>query len=175
MWIQPEALILESGIPRERMLPNLVGRCYWEGGDRQTCHSMGGQETKSFNDLYVHDRRGPPRRLRRLEAEEVWQLQGRSQHEFRAWAEEIGEKRAADEGSRATGAQTAANLMAGAGALIGKTIEAEACRVGTSPDQTGAEAMAQILLWLRRWKRGEFGSPSNCRKAGGEDGGHPGL
>ena len=29
-------------------------------------------------------------------------------------------------------------------------------KAGMMPDATGAEAMAQILLWLRRWKRGEL-------------------
>lgn len=177
-WARPETLIMESGIPRERMLPNPVGHYYWEeGGDRHTCHGMGGpalwpkwsEETKGFNDLYVHDRRGPPGYLRKLDAEEIWLLQGRQRYEFQSLEKEIGARRAAEEGSRATGGQTAANLMAGAGALVGKVIEMEARRAGASPDQAGADALAQILIWLRRWRRGDFGRACDGRRAGGAD------
>ena len=73
-----------------------------------------------------------------------------------------------DEGCRATGGQTAANLLAGAGALVSKAIEQEAGKAGASSDQMGAEALAQILLWLRRWRRGDFGKPFDHRKAGAE-------
>lgn len=175
-WARPETLIMESGIPRERMLPNPVGHYYWEeGGDRHTCHGMVGpalwpkwsEETKGVNDLCVHDRRGPPGYLRKLDAEEIWLLQGRQRYEFQSLETDIGARRAAEEGSRATGGQTAANLMAGAGALVGKIIEMEAGRAGASPDQAGADALAQILIWLRRWRRGEFGRACDGRRAGG--------
>lgn len=177
-WIQPETLILESGIPREHMLPNPVGHFYWEdGGERHTCHGVGGpalwpkwsEETKSFADTYVHDRRGPPGPLRKLQKDEVWALQGRHLNDFKVLADKYGVDRMIDDGCRATGGQTAANLLAGAGALISKAIEQEVGKAGASPDQVGAEALAQILLWLRRWRRGDFGRPIDHRKAGGEE------
>jgi len=159
------------------MLPNPVGLYYWEdGGERHTCHGVGGpalwpkwsEETKSFADIYVHDRRGPPGHLRRLQKEEIWMLQGRHPSDFKVLGGEHEVDRMIDEGCRATGGQTAANLLAGAGALVSKAIEQEAGKAGASSDQMGAEALAQILLWLRRWRRGDFGKPFDHRKAGAE-------
>eukprot|EP00435_Cladocopium_sp_Y103_P076192 s59_g80.t1 len=176
VWIKPASLTLESGIPREQMLPAPVGHFFWdEGGDRMTCHGAGGpvlwprwlEETKSFNDIYIYDRRGPPGHLRKLEIEEIWVLQGRGRREFQGLAKEHGVKQVGDDGSRATGAQTAANLLAGAGALVSQQVVAEAGRAGAAADETGAGALAQILVWLRRWRRGDFGRPADGRRAGG--------
>eukprot|EP00435_Cladocopium_sp_Y103_P045096 s974_g12.t2 len=148
VWIKPASLTLESGIPREQMLPAPVGHFFWEeGGDRMTCHGAGGpvlwprwsEETKSFNDIYVYDRRGPPGHLRKLEIEEIWVLQGRGRKEFQGLAKEHGEKQ----------------------------VVAEAGRAGAAADETGADALAQILIWLRRWRRGDFGKPTDGRRAGG--------
>eukprot|EP00435_Cladocopium_sp_Y103_P036950 s669_g9.t1 len=120
-----------------------------------------------FEGIYIYDRRGPPGHLRKLEAEEIWVLQGRSRRDFKLLVDEVGRDRARVEGCRATGAQTAANLLAGAGALVSKQIEAEAGRAGANADKDGAEALAQILMWLRRWRRKEFGLPTDGRRAGG--------
>eukprot|EP00435_Cladocopium_sp_Y103_P012460 s1027_g3.t1 len=175
VWVKPFSMLIESGIPREPMLPVPVGHFLWEeDGERLTCHGVGGpilwpkwsEERGSFMDTYIYDRRGPPGHLRRLEAEEVWILQGRGRKEFRAMVESFGQQKIREEGCRATGGQTATNLLAGAGALVSQQIVAEAGRAGAGRDDLGSDALAQILVWLRKWRRGDFGRPTD-RRAGG--------
>ena len=151
--------------------PLLLGRrrgsahLSWHGWPRAVAEVVGGDE--GLQRPLRTRQEGTPGYLRKLDAEEIWLLQGRQRYEFQSLETDIGARRAAEEGSRATGGQTAANLMAGAGALVGKIIEMEAGRAGASPDQAGADALAQILIWLRRWRRGEFGRACDGRRAGG--------
>eukprot|EP00435_Cladocopium_sp_Y103_P042118 s923_g11.t1 len=168
VWRRPMRLELESGIPRERMLPNPVGHYYWEeGGERQTCHSTDGpclwpklrEGLEVVEPQYVYDRRGPPGHLRCLTAEEVWKLQGRAVSDLKAVASENAYVK---EGCRATGAQTATSLLLWAGHAVEGIIEEKAKRAGMCTEVEGPESLAQILVWLRKWKRGEFG-----RRAGG--------
>eukprot|EP00435_Cladocopium_sp_Y103_P058511 s1062_g20.t1 len=170
VWWRPMRLELESGIPRERMLPNPVGHYYWEeGGERQTCHSTDGpclwpklrEGSKTVEPQYMYDRRGPPGHLRRLAEEEVWKLQGRAVSDLRSAPSESAYVR---EGCRATGAQTATSLLLWAGHAVEGIIEEKAKRAGMCSEVEGPESLAQILVWLRRWKRGEFG-----RRAGGAE------
>ena len=77
-----------------------------------------------------------------------------------------GEEELMEEGCKGTGFHTASQLVLVAGAVMTEqrklrdTAKAGACR-----DEEGAEAMAKLLTWLRKWRQGEFGSDE--RKAGG--------
>ena len=66
------------------------------------------------------------------------------------------------EGCRATGAQTAASLLLWGGHLMEIFMEQQARKAGMCTEKEGPEALAQILVWLRRWRRGDFE-----RRAGG--------
>eukprot|EP00435_Cladocopium_sp_Y103_P002944 s2186_g1.t1 len=168
VWRRPARLQLESGIPRDRMLPCPIGHFAWsEDGERETCHSTDGpclwpklvEGKGGVEPVYVFDRRGPPGHLRQLTDEEIWKLQGRSVGDLK---HEQNISARVREGCRATGAHTASSLLLWAGHLVEGFIEEEAGRAGMCPELDGPESLAQILLWLRRWKRGEFG-----RRAGG--------
>lgn len=87
VWRKPMRLELESGIPRDRMLPGPVGHYVWEeDGERGTCHGMDGpclwpklkENAAGVEPVYVFDRKRPPGHLRQLTSEEIWKLQGRS-------------------------------------------------------------------------------------------------
>lgn len=41
-WVKPLRLELESGIPRDRMLPQPAGHVWW-GGEREVIHGIGAQ------------------------------------------------------------------------------------------------------------------------------------
>ena len=168
VWKNPLKLELESGIPRDRMLPCPVGHFVWEhGGGRETCHSTDGPCTwpklkegcDGILPVFLFDRRGPPGHLRKLTDEEVWVLQGRSLGELKGQKDK---QLLVREGCRATGGQTAASLLLWAGQITEGLLSQESARAGMCAEEEGPEALAQILLWLRRWKRGEFGG-----KAGG--------
>eukprot|EP00435_Cladocopium_sp_Y103_P071083 s29_g36.t1 len=170
VWRRPARLQLESGIPRDRMLPCPIGHYAWnEDGDRETCHSTDGpclwpklkDGVEGMEPLYVFDRRGPPGHLRRLTDEEVWRLQGRLTVDLRAETDVAAMVR---EGCRATGAQTASSLLVWAGHLVEGFIEEGSSRAGMCSEVEGPESLAQILVWLRRWRRGEYG-----RRAGGSE------
>ena len=169
IWRKPMKLELESGIPRDRMLPCPVGHYFWEGEEeRRTCHSLDGPSLwpkvrdggKAIEEMVMFDRRGPPGHLRALTLEEVWKLQGRSLASLKG---SHAEKEAlVTEGCRATGAQTAANLLLWGGHLVEVLMEQQVRRAGMCAEKEGPEALAQILVWLRRWRRGDFE-----RRAGG--------
>ncbi|CAK9114808.1 unnamed protein product [Durusdinium trenchii] len=163
-WTKPLRLELESGIPRDRMLPQPAGHVWW-GEEREVIHGIGGpgrwpllsDDGSSLQGYYVYDRRGPGGHVRRLDPEELWVLQGRQLRDLPA---NIPAEVAVIEGVRATGIQTAANLVTMGGQILCELIAREAGelnpgKAGMMPDATGAEA-TQILLWLRRWKRGEL-------------------
>eukprot|EP00435_Cladocopium_sp_Y103_P010990 s1238_g2.t2 len=168
VWRRPARLQLESGIPRDRMLPCPIGHyARAEDGERETCHSTDGpclwpklkEGAKEVEPVYVFDRRGPPGHLRQLTNEEIWKLQGRVVTDLKA---EECVATVVKEGCRATGIQTASSLLLWAGHLVEGVIEEEAGRAGMCSDVEGPDSLAQILVWLRRWKRGDYG-----RRAGG--------
>ena len=68
-----------------------------------------------------------------------------------------------EEGCRATGARTASSLLLWAGHILDQILDEEARHAGMCKEVSGPEALAQILVWLRQWKRGDFG-----RRAGGD-------
>ena len=83
-WAKPLRLELESGIPRDRMLPQPAGHV-WRGEEREVIHGIGGtgrwpllsERGDSLQGYYIYDRRGPGGHVRRLDPEELWVLQGR--------------------------------------------------------------------------------------------------
>ena len=180
VWEKPQRFQLEPGIPRVAMLPHPVGHL-WHEDQRTVVHSVDGplrwpmveeERDGRLESLLVFDRRGPPGHLRRLDEKEVWLLQGRNAADAQRYGLTVAE--GVKEGTRATGVHTAANLLVGAGSIVRSYIEhKEKGKAGMARDVQGGEALAQMLLWLRRWKRGEFPRGERTRasfvKAGGGD------
>ena len=180
VWERPQKFQLEPGIPRVAMLPHPIGHL-WDGEERKVVHTVDGplrwpmvEEKGSgrLESLLVFDRRGPPGHLRRLSSQEVWHLQGRSKADAERYG--LGPEESVKEGTRATGVHTAANLLVGAGSIVRDYIEQKTKgKAGMARDVQGGEALAQMLMWLRRWKRGEFPRGERTRttfiKAGGGD------
>ena len=162
VWVKPYKLEIDTGIPRDRMLPHPVGHFQWsEEDDRRTCHSVDGpclwaklgETPHKVESQFVYDRRGPPACLRRLRPEEVWVLQGRGRGDL--GKEEIEEK--VTQGCRATGVHTAESLLLLGGHLIEKIALESSTKAGMCQEVEGPEALAQILVWLRKWRKGDFG------------------
>ena len=97
--------------------------------------------------------------MRALTLEEIWILQGRSERDLKRIPNKA---KLVEEGCRATGGRTASSLLLWAGHVLDQILEEEARKAGMCKEVSGPEALAQILVWLRQWKRKEFG-----RKAGG--------
>ena len=180
VWKKPQRLQMEPGIPRVPMLPHPVGH-RWEGEERYVVHSMDGplrwplveeKENQNLEALLVYDRRGPPGHLRQIQDHEIWVLQGRSMADQKRHGVPFAE--GVKEGTKATGVHTASNLLVGAGNIVKDYIEQkETGKAGMGRDVQGGEALAQMLMWLRKWKRGEFPRGERTRtsfiKAGGKD------
>ena len=93
-WDRPFRVSLEPGIPRDRLLPQVVGH-FWmnEGDERANLHGLGGPmrwplraKSGAREVLWVHDRQGPAGCVRRLGPMEIWLCQGRSREEwYIAW------------------------------------------------------------------------------------------
>ena len=165
VWKTPVRTVLESGIPRERLLPLPVGHHFWsEDGERMVTYGTGGpcywprmaEDGSGVIPPVLFDRRGPPGALRELTFEEIWVLQGRRKEDLK----ESDQQKKVEDGCRATGQQVATNLLVWGGTILVKQAALEVAKAGMARDSEGAEAMAQILVWLRRWKRGDFGGPA---------------
>ena len=189
LWITPEKLVMDAGIPREPLLPLLKGH-FWMDGVRKCLANTGGPlrwplrvpGEARVEDCIVHDPRGPCGKLRRLTPLEVWRCQGRPSEVFH---ELLRQGRREDDilvdGGRATGGQVASALVVMAGFIVGN-VEAET-RAGGCGDRLSDEQLTKILSWLHRWRRGLLprGHPSDHgRRAGGGEGhgdplhfGHP--
>jgi len=71
-----------------------------------------------------------------------------------------------EEGCKGTGFHTASQLVILAGAVMTEQMRlSDTAKAGACRDQEGAEAMAKLLTWLRRWRQGEMGLED--RRAGG--------
>ena len=120
-WVKPLRLELESGIPRDRMLPQPAGHVWWVGARGDPWDWSPGrwpllsEHGDSLQDYYIYDRRGPGGHVRRLDPEELWALQGRVLHDLSA---NLTVEEAAIEGVRATGVQTAVNLVTLKGQIL---------------------------------------------------------
>ena len=129
---------------------------------------MRSKEGAEYEELVLYDRCGPPGAIRKLSYEEVWLCQGRTKKEWQEMLSRTGwsEQRLHEDGCRATGIHTAQTLLAVAGLMVGTGCKAEeGSRAGAIRDGPQDESLARLLLWLRRWKKGEFGDEG--RRAGG--------
>ena len=173
-WEKPARFLLTQGVPRDPLLPHVAAHLFWsEEGDRVNIHGLSGpgkwplvdKNTGEHERLYVYDRAAPDGHVRPLSFEEVWKAQGRSPHE---WIEAVknagGEEAAYAEGCRATGVRTAESLLAWAATVAhGRGTQV----AGAIRDGPQDESLARLLIWLRLWKRGEFGQEGDSWKAGG--------
>lgn len=165
-WVRPHRMELLGGQPRDPMLPQGLGHyCLQNDKERMVLHGLGGpvrwplfdDARGTLEDIFVYDRKGPPGHLRKLTPMEIWMLQGRDA--AGPWSDKGFEKWIV-EGTKATGARTASSLLTVGGYIL-YMVDRQRSKAGMGKDPQGAEAMAQILVWLRRWKRGEL------RRAGG--------
>jgi len=176
-WKFPMKLEVTAGAPRDPLLPHVAAHYWWEGQEvRRTAHGLTGpgkwrlrsKESAEYEELVLYDRCGPPGAVRRLSEEEIWLCQGRTREEWKKMTEERGwsEKRLCEEGCRATGIQTAQTFLTVAGLVMGVVSEEEPdVRAGAIRDGPKDESLARLLLWLRRWRQGDFGREG--RRAGG--------
>ena len=178
LWKNPARLTLAPGVPRNPLLPHVVAHMWWEeNGPRINVHGMTGPmrwplrspEGHGFEESIVYDRCGPPGRVRKLTPLEVWWCQGRTTEDWRIALEECGSEDAAwSQGCRATGAQTAQTLLMAAAALYQGGSKGSEEKAGAVRDYQD-ESLAKLLLWLRRWKRRDFGEdrgPEDARAGG---------
>ena len=182
IWERPWRMSVEAGIPRQPLLPQVVGHV-WRIADgvRENLHGMGGPlrwplkaASGAREVLWIYDRTGPAGHVRRVTAEEVWRCQGRSRAE---WHERMArgakEEGLLEEGCRGPGVMTATTLVVlGATLANGQLRQQQGEKAGACYDDEGAEAMVKLLLWLRRWRGGDFGGRSYAEGsgvAGGED------
>lgn len=122
-----------------------------------------------LQEMVVFDRRGPPRAVRQLSMEELWRLQGRTGQQLKEQKGTGGDEAYwAKEGARATGLHTATSLLSMGGFLVVHQMEERAKKAGMSRDSDGAEALAQLLQWLRRWRKKDFERAEDDRYAGGQ-------
>ena len=177
-WMTPMKLETVAGAPRNPLLPHIAAH-YWEKGYpevRRNAHGLTGpgkwplrsKEGADYEELVLYDRCAPPGALRRLTYEEVWLCQGRTKKEWKEALAQTGwsEKRLHEEGCRATGVHTAQTLLTTAGMMVGVAKDADGeGRAGAVRDGPEDESLARLLLWLRKWKKGEFGDEG--RRAGG--------
>eukprot|EP00438_Fugacium_kawagutii_P014165 Skav213278 [mRNA] locus=scaffold2944:132640:149231:+ [translate_table: standard] len=170
-WKSPMRIELCAGIPRDPLLPHVVGHVWWESNRRENLHGLSGpgrwplEKHGEFEELVVYDRSGSAGMVRVLSKNEVWLAQGRSQKEWEKAVQECGsEWKAYQEGCRATGVQTAENLLVCAAMMMKAGRERNA---GAIKDGPRDESLAKLLLWLRRWKRGDYGPEGQSRRAGG--------
>ena len=177
-WIRPERLEVGGGGPQQPLLPQVVGHVWWEkDAERMNLHGTSGPGRwpllqapgGPLQEAVVFDRRGPPGAVRRLTMEELWRLQGRTLQQLKekkAISED--EERWAKEGARATGVHTAASLLSVGGFLVVHHMEEQAKKAGMCRDDEGAEALAQLLQWLRRWRKKDYERAGEDRYAGGQ-------
>eukprot|EP00435_Cladocopium_sp_Y103_P040792 s583_g11.t1 len=153
------------------MLP-MVGAHVWiGGGDRQMVYKMSGpgrwpltKEGAGVEELYVVDRAAPTGTVRRLTREEIWKAQGRTTKEWEVVSESLGPERASREGCAATGRRTALALLSVMAELSGKE---DRNKAGMCYDYEDYKSLGLMLVWLRQWRRGDFGRAAPDRKAGG--------
>ena len=154
------------------MLP-VVGAHVWLGPetDRKHVYRLGGPmkwplagTMGAFEPLFVVDKAAPAGHVRQMTAQEVWQAQGRGVQEFYNLAEHYGEETVEKDGNHATGRRTALALLGVAGELATEELDS---KVGMCMDVEDYKSLSQILVWLRRWRRGEFGRADPDRRAGG--------
>ena len=176
-WVKPERLEVGGGVPYQPLLPQVVGHVWWgKDAERQNLHGTAGPGRwplltapgGPLQEAVVFDRRGPPGAVRKLTMEELWRLQGRTGQQLKERREiEDDDEKWAKEGARATGLHTATSLLSVGGFLVVHHMEEHAKKAGMGRDEEGAEALAQLLQWLRRWRKKDYDRAGD-RYAGGQ-------
>ena len=177
---RPENLVqfwkyeLARGQGNHAMLP-LVGAHVWTSQDSQRINvyrlngpcrwPLAAKEGEGVEELYVIDKAAPTGTVRRLCGREIWQGQGRQVEEWDHLAEKVGEEKALREGCKATGRRTALCLLVLAAELAEPN--SQQVKAGMCHDPEDVKSLCQMLVWLRRWRRGDFGRSAPDRKAGG--------
>lgn len=152
----PHRMELLGGQARDPMLPQGVGH-YWmdERSERKVLHGLGGpvrwplfdDQEGALEDVYVYDRKGPPGHLGFGDlgaSGQEWGGQGTGSR-----------LRAVDRGGHQGYGRPHGHELAHGWRLHPLDGSAR-CEGWNGQRVQGAEAMAQILVWLRRWKRGEL-------------------
>lgn len=176
VWDYPTKFELTFGAPREPLLPHVVGHAWDEQGTRRNVHGLTGPgrwplQTDGgvhYEKLEVYDRGAPAGALRPLAYEEIWMAQGRTMDEWRTTVERCDgdRRRAYDEGCRATGLHSAESLLTMVAALAVDDGRHQR-QAGAVRDGEEDQSLVKLLLWLKKWKHGEFGPEGKTRKAGG--------
>ena len=99
----------------------------------------------------------------------MWKAQGRTEQEWWEIKGEIGENSALREGSRATGRRTALSLLGALSELTVPAGKSDATRAGMCFDKEDQKTLGQLVMWLRRWRKGDLGRAQPHRRAGGHD------
>ena len=177
-WMKPVKMEICGGFPHQPLLPQVVGHAWWEeDAERKNLHGTAGPGRwplleapgGPLQEVVVFDRRGPPGAVRRLTTEELWRLQGRTLQQLKEKVQARSDEELwVKEGSRATGIHTATSLLSVGGFLVTHHMEEQAKKAGMGRDDEGAEALAQLLQWLRRWRRNEYERAGDDCYAGGQ-------
>eukprot|EP00435_Cladocopium_sp_Y103_P043644 s1496_g12.t1 len=156
------------------MLP-LVGAHVWfeSEQDRVVVYRLSGPgrwplttSSGEIEELYVVDKATPQGMVRQITAEELWLAQGRGAEEWRELSGEVGAVQALRHGCMGTGRRTALSLLS---VLAGLAVKEEnEGKVGMCVDFEDYKSLGQLLLWLRRWRQGEFARAAPDRRAGGQ-------
>ena len=160
VWQRPIRLELESGIPRDRMLPNPVGHFFMEDSERLTCHGVDGpapwpkidEVTNRMKEILMFDRKGPPGHMRKLTVEEIWVLQGRSLVDLKKCKEA---SYMVTEGCRATGIRTASALLLCAGQMVENKLGEAAAKAGGCREHEDLDLASKVeerRVWEARWR-----------------------
>ena len=157
------------------MLPFVGAHVWFESSqERVTAYRLCGpgrwpltKDKKSVEEIYVVDKAAPTGTVRKMSAEELWRAQGRSQREWETLCHGLDRAQALREGCHATGRRTALGLLSVAAEMAAKDIPE--CKSGMCVDVEDYESLGRMLLWLRRWRRGDFSRARPWRKAGGAE------
>eukprot|EP00435_Cladocopium_sp_Y103_P032360 s4058_g8.t1 len=155
------------------MLP-FVGAHVWfkDGGARVVVYRLCGPgrwplaaNDHAMEELYVVDKGAPSGTVRKVTKEELWRAQGRSSREWAELCEDLSPEQALRQGCAGTGRRTALGLLSVAAEIAAK--EVNEYKAGMCVDLEDYKSLGQMLVWLRRWRRGDFARAVPERKAGG--------
>ena len=179
-WEFPMRLQICPGIPRDPLLPAVVAHGWWaEESERVNIYGLGGPARWPLMDktngqmerIFVYDLKGPVGAVRTLTPWELWRCQGR---DSTSWAQArdngVGEEDLLRQGCRGTGRRTAQSLLFAAAKVVNEHVREQSAhegRAGAVRDGPEDESLAKLLLWLRKWRTGEFGRGLISRRAGG--------
>lgn len=121
----------------------------------------------AMEEIYVVDKGAPVGKVRRVTEEELWRAQGRSAAEWESLCQQLSQAEALKQGSKGTGRRTALGLLSVAAEIAGK--EASEYKAGMCFDVEDYKSLGQMLVWLRRWRRGDFARAPPWRRAGGAE------